>query len=352
MGTPSEMLEGQIINGWNVLNTIGSFTGATGGHFSAGYIVERDGTTAFLKAMDLHSAARKGLNAISEETSQFIFERDLMSFCADRRLSRIIKLIDCGEFVPLSTAEKTEFNTVYYMVFELADGDIRRELTLNKGAGANWKLRILHHVAVGVSQLHGVKIAHQDVKPSNVLAFNLDSSFKLTDLGRSSSKTFSAPTDKCPFPGDYNYAPPEYHFGFVPPNDQDRRQGSDAYLLGSLISFLFCGLGAFMATLQHAPIEYRPGNWQGNFSDVLPFWTTAHSEATLALSSHIPDYCREDLISIYFQLCHPDPSTRGHPRARARIGRPLGLERYISRFDAIAKKTSISERLSEQKIAR
>ena len=345
MATPAEMLEGKIINGWQVLEPIRSFAGGTGGNFSSGYVVQRNGESAFLKAMDLHSAISRGIEAISDDTTQFRFERDLLTFCSDRRLSKIIRLIEHGEFNAINPEEAlSNFNIVFYMVFELADGDIRRELTLNKIDSNLWKLRLLHNVATALGQLHGVQVAHQDVKPSNILAFNSQKTFKLSDLGRSNSKIFNAPTDKYAFPGDHNYAPPEYHYKYIPPDENDRRQGSDIYLLGSLISFLFTGLGAFMSTLQKMENEYRSGVWQGNYKDVLPFLVKAHNEATLLLKKQLPTQCCEELSTIYSQLCHPDPSIRGDPRSRSRTGRPIGIERYISKFDLLEKKMSIFEK--------
>ncbi|WP_241068916.1 protein kinase domain-containing protein [Achromobacter insuavis] len=346
VATPAETLLGKTINGWNITGVLGSYQGQSGGHFSSGYIVEKDGTSAFLKAMDVHAVLARGLEAISRQTTQFQFERDLLCFCRDRRLSKIITLLDHGEYAVPDLPIGPPFNIVYYMVFELASGDIRRRLNLDGEKNTEWKLRVLHHAAVGLTQLHNIDVAHQDLKPSNVLAIN-DMSFKLSDLGRSNSKRFIAPTDDLEFPGDLTYAPPEYHYGYLPASHQDRRLGSDAYLLGSLIGYLFTGIGAFMYTHENTPEQYRPGIWGGDFSDVLPFLITAHGQTTDQLKKHLPPDFESELASIYYELCHPDPSVRGHPRARAQAGRPLGLDRYVSRFDAMAKKASILQRKFE-----
>ena len=66
-------------------------------------------------------------------------------------------------------------------------------------------------MAVGLKQLHGIKISHQDLKPSNVLLYNEGFVSKIGDLGRSLCADIDAPHDNgINFPGDFTYAPPEY----------------------------------------------------------------------------------------------------------------------------------------------
>ncbi len=345
MATPSELLDGQDINGWVVQQKLGTYPGMTGGHFSTGYIVKKDETPAFLKAMDLHNALIQGLAKVQEVSAQFEYEKDVLLLCGDRRLSRIVRLLDHGKFVLPGTPPALMLTQqVFYMVFELAEGDIRRQLTVSGAKSVAWKYRVLHHAAIGLTQLHGAGIAHQDLKPSNVLAFEREKSFKLSDLGRVSTKTMFAPTDEYAFPGDLAYAPPEYHYGYTPSDYQDKRLGSDAYLLGSLISFLFGHVGALVNTLLNVPVEYRPSAWQGAFGDILPYLVSAHTQATHNLAEAFPHHHRDELRDMYFYLCHPDPAVRGHPRARKLTGKPLGLERYVSRFDMLGRQALLNER--------
>ena len=71
--------------------------------------------------------------------------------------------------------------------------------------------RTLHHIAVGLQQLHGEGIAHQDLKPSNVLFFETFGA-KLADLGCADTlkNPASSPhghwgiTGDVPVPGDYD----------------------------------------------------------------------------------------------------------------------------------------------------
>lgn len=348
MSTPAQLLQGQTINGWLVQERIETYQGQTGSRFSIGYFATKDGKKAFLKAMDLHDAIRKGLKAVELATYQYNFERELLCLCKDKRLSHIVQLIDHGEHALkiLGSEEESLVNRVYYMVFELADGDIRREVTFDGSMLASKKAHALHEISVALMQLHNAEIAHQDVKPSNVLSFKKLDRYKLSDLGRSSSRNIPAPTDSCPFPGDMNYAPPEYLYDHIPSDLHDRRYGSDAYLLGSMVSFLYMGLGAIVATLHHLPEQYLPGEWKGAYQEVLPFLLDAHIASVETLKCHLPHKVREEMANIYFQLCHPDPMVRGHPSTRAQHGRLIGLDRYVSRFDAISKTLRVQERSS------
>lgn len=348
MSTPAQLLKGQTINGWYVDSQLEAFQGQTGGHFSTGYFVVKDGERAFLKAMDLSSAIRSGLQEVEKATRQFNFERDLLCLCRDRRLSHIVRLVDHGEHVLLALpgGAGNLLNRVYYMIFELADGDVRRELSFDGTMPNSKKVHVLHQIGVALTQLHTVNIAHQDVKPSNVLSFKVQKQYKLSDLGRSSARNIPAPTDGYDFPGDMGYAPPEYLYGYLPPEYHNRRQGSDAYLLGSMIAFLFIGLGAINATLGYLPLQYLPNEWNGSYHEVLPFLVDAHVQVVAVLKSGLPEMCREELSTIYFQLCHPNPAERGHPSARVQHGSPIGLDRYVSRFDAVTKRLQIQERVS------
>lgn len=352
MSIPSEMLEGEIISGWLVENQIQTFQGQTGGHFSRGYTVSKGNQHAFLKAMDLHGVIGKSLKEVGDTVQQYEFERTLFETCAKSGLSHIVRMFDQGEFLPskLQGLPNPNFNKVYYLIFEFADGgDIRRELKFDNGKLDSWKMNVLHQISIALTQLHPVGIAHQDLKPSNVLAFKEQKKYKLTDLGRSNSKNHTAPTDAIPFPGDLNYSPPEYFYQFIPPEHQDRRVGSDAYLLGSMLSFLYIGLGALSLTKVFIESEYWYDQWTGSYQFVLPFLVDAHSKATQELSKHlVGNKFQEQLSQIYFQLCHPDPSIRGNPKTRA-IGNRVGLERYVTEFDRYSKDLEIAERIRKNK---
>lgn len=346
MSTASEHLVGEVIDGWTVVERTKSFAGATGGAFSNSYLVHKDGVNAFLKAMDLHSVIAKGLKEAERVIRQYNFEKELLTLCRDKNLSKIVKLLADGEYIvqKLPNGSTDTLNRVYYLIFELADGDIRRELAFNGDMGDVWKATVLHQIAVALTQLHGNKIAHQDLKPSNVLSFNGIQSCKLADLGRSASMIIAAPTDELSFPGDFGYAPPEYLYNYIPADFHDRRFGSDAYLLGSMISFLYIGMSSLTLTLDGVPEAFKPATWEGKYADVLPYLITAHTQATNILMNYLPADYRNEISTIYFQLCHPDPFTRGHPKSRKQVGRPIGIDRYVSHFDLLSKKLKYKRR--------
>lgn len=348
MSAASEHLVGEIIDGWKVEERTKSYPGATGGHFSNSYIVSKDGMSAFLKAMDLHAAINRGLAEVQRVTTQYNFEKQLLTLCRDKKLTKIIRLLADGEYIVqnIPNGFSNDLNRVYYLIFELADGDIRKELSFRGGVTDTWKANVLHQIAVALTQLHNNRIAHQDLKPSNVLSFNNDQNCKLADLGRSSSMNIIAPTDELSFPGDFNYAPPEYLYRHIPSDFHDRRFGSDAYLLGSMISFLFLGVSALTLTLDRMDNAFKPDTWIGDYGDVLPYLITAHTDATNILKQYLPTDFQDEISTIYFQLCHPDPCTRGHPKARRQIGRPIGIDRYVSKFNLLKQKLKFRNRIT------
>jgi serine/threonine protein kinase len=213
----AEMLEGiELPNGWKVLAKMPK--SATGGCFSIPYFVERqDGRhkqTAFLKALNF----RRILNevditkAMERHTRAFNFEKETLELCRDKKLSRIAILIDSGQYSPKNSAWP-----VAYIIFELAKGgDARKQLAALKKFDLAWTLRTLHQISVGLSQLHHGGIAHQDLKPSNILFFEAFGA-KITDLGcaDTSDKPSQSPRGKEPIPGDPNYAPPELFYGDI-----------------------------------------------------------------------------------------------------------------------------------------
>src|SRR6185437_7605631 len=168
MPTPAELLAGLSLDGgWKVTERITAGPDATGGVFSVSYIVESAHSgRAFLKALDFSKA--------------FNFERDILQKCADRRMDRVVRAIGDGN---VRTTATSGGGVVQYLIFELADRDVRLQLSLSSKVDLAWKLRSLHHIATGLMQLHSAGIAHQDLKPSNVLVFEGKTS-KVSDLGR------------------------------------------------------------------------------------------------------------------------------------------------------------------------
>jgi eukaryotic-like serine/threonine-protein kinase len=341
----AEQLLGRTVTGvltgnWTVVEKLPRRRpGATGGLFSAGYIVEDgNGTRAYLKALDLSLAARSPdpTRELQALLAAFNFERDLLTHCRDRKLDRVVRSVDHGQVTidPILYA-----SLVPFIVFELADGDVRSVMGASNNLDTAWALRSLHQVATGVVQLHRQSIAHQDIKPSNVMLFASGADAKVGDLGRASLKGASAPHEALPIAGDKTYAPPELLYDDLSGDWQTRRFGCDAYLLGSLVVSLYTGVSMTGLVTSLLPPGQHWRVWKGSYTAVLPFVRDAFNQAVASFAQEVPAEFRGDLERIVRQLCDPDPTQRGHPRARAmRHGNPFELERYVSQFDLLARR--------------
>lgn len=334
--SPAKKLLGKTLpKGWRVVQSIPKRAYSSGGTFSDGYIVESsEGKRAFMKAVDLASCADEPdpLAAINLLTTTFGFERELLEACKSRRLSRIVTAIDHGQI------GATPNELVFYLIFELADGDVRGKLGIFRSVESAWNLRVLHHVSIALQQLHSQSIAHQDIKPSNVLLYNTSGS-KVADLGRASRRGAVPLWDDFDVAGDYGYAPPELLYGWLDSDWNRRHLGCDLYLLGSLILSLFTGFGMTTLTLQRLEPSLRPGVWTGSYSDVLPFIVNAQADVTRDFRDFLDAVsCKDQLCRIMTELCHPDPLRRGHPSNQKRTANPLSLERYTTEFDLIARR--------------
>ena len=360
--TPERAIEGLVgetLKGrWKVVELVQKQAFQTGGCFSVGYAVEdKDGRRAFAKILDFSRALQEPdtARALNEMTDAYIFERSLLEICGARGLTRIVRGLDYGELA----RSDVPLGKLFFIIFEMAEGDVRRYMNSNAKAYLSWRLRVLHDIAVGLNQLHTNNIMHQDLKPSNVLVFDKDRS-KLGDLGRAHSSALSSPHDGHRRPGAFYYAPPEqiyeHHFG-------DRlmyRLAGDMYLLGSMLDFFVTSKPTtvrLMETLQevHRPFVVHVNGWRGFFQDVVPHLQAAHSQlvrnffervhafmGNAANSKHLA----EDLTQLYRYATNPDPILRGHPNARAfRHGSPYDLQRFVSAFEILSRRVRIAEKL-------
>jgi serine/threonine protein kinase len=255
-------------------------------------------------------------------------------------MDRVVRALASGEtWVEMPAGGEV----VQYLIFELANADVRKHLAALAEFDMAWALRSIHHIAVGVRQLHTGEIAHQDLKPSNVLVFNGRES-KIADLGRASLYGKSIAHDEAPFPGDPTYCPPEFLYGHIEPDWIRRRFGSDLYMLGSMIVFFFTNVGMTTLLLDELEEPYRPETWEGTYEEVLPYVHDAMGrvigrfEALVRVD--LTDELGRDLSRIVRELCDPLPVRRGHPSLR-RLKNPCDLERYITRFDILARKAEM-----------
>ena len=333
--SPAQKLTGlQLPNDWTVISLINKKPNATGGHFSIGYLVKhKNGREAFLKAIDFSRAFQSSdvSRKLQELTATFNFERDLLNKCRDKNLDRVVRAIEDGQITVDSLP-------VPYLIFELATGDIRAQMDMSGKLDLAWTLRMLHHVAVGVKQLHSVGIAHQDLKPSNILVFDESLISKLADLGRSAHSDYQPPHDNEIFAGAYGYAPPELLYQFTHSDFRQRRFGCDTFLLGNIILFALTRTTMTAVLMSYLAPEHKPVAWTGTYADVLSYLQSAFNNALNAIEPHLPIEVRDEILLMLRQLCEPDLSKRGHPRNHFKDGNNFSLERFVGKLNLLAYK--------------
>lgn len=343
--TPAQSLTGLTLNGnWNVVSAI--VNPSTGGFFSQSYIVvDTNGNQAFLKAIDYTVAigSPDPARALQVLTSEYLFERNLLENCRINGLNRVVRMIDHGE---VTIDPNNIYSRVSFMIFEYADdGDIRRYLDSVKTIDLVWIYRSLMQLAASLTQLHGVDVAHQDIKPSNILSFS-DKPIKVTDLGRASIRGTNIEHDSFPVAGDPTYSPPEHLYGYIASDWNERRFGCDAYHFGSMIYTLFTHLSITSVVLNKLDASHRPincsGSYTGIYSSVLPYIQNAFSECILDFETSYDFEDKSTVITILKELCEPDVNYRGHPKDRASHGNSFSLRRYTSIFERLAKKQELS----------
>lgn len=333
---PAEDLLGETLDGgWIVDRKVTPGPSATGGNFSVGYTVRHpDRGEAFLKALDFSRALRAPdpTVALQAQTAAYNYEVRVLDKCRDAQMSRVVVSLAKGNHPGNGVIP------VPYLIFERADCDVRGYLDATSGFDSAWALRMLHQVAVGLNQMHGHQIAHQDMKPSNVLMFGGDES-KIGDVGRADYQGHAAPHEALEFAGDPQYAPPELLYGQVDPDWEIRRRACDLYHLGSLILFFFADASTTPAIKSKLAAAHHPGAI--DYSTALPFIQNAFSDVADDLENSLVGEARDDLVLAFRELCDPDPTLRGHPKARASLGSNYSLGRYISQFNLLARQAEM-----------
>ncbi len=352
-------LEGKTIKGWTVIRKVAApdkSKGETGGSFSVCYIVERDGKQGFMKVLDYAKITMMNSRVpvaempiiIQNAAEQFNYEKRLSIYCQGRHVSKVVYFIDSGD---VSLDGYLLNGAVSFIVYEMADGDIRRVFNFSKKvelsariSSLSTKLKSLHDVSVGLSQLHTNDISHQDIKPSNILSFTGES--KIGDLGR--SLCFDNDLH-CPYPmrfnGDRTYAAPEIFFSDFRGSKESLYQ-VDNYMLGGLITFYLTSVSFNQIMNSHLPhaLTIAPGNSHAeSYATYLPDMLNAYQQALKDIENDIPfDSLREGILRIISYLCNPDPNRRGHPKTLSSRTSNYDLQRTIQELDILHEKAELA----------
>lgn len=338
----SESLAGLTLDdGWYVESLMKRPENGTGGHFSCGYKVTKEKKIAYLKAIDFSWAFSQPdpPRALQAMTEAYNFERDLLEKCKNHHLSKIVYPLSNG-MISVPGFPNSE-STVYYIIFEMADGDIR---TINETINCfDFALifRTMHNLAVALNQIHKIHVAHQDIKPSNALVFNGET--KLSDMGRSSDEEHPFINDKYTIPGDRNYAPLEQRYGYHSNNDFTDRFAADLYTFGSLFFFYFYNMSISQIMIQKARDHNIPIS--NNFERDLPYWERIFDEVLFnlkeKLETHIPEAELLKTLEIIRGLCNPDPKKRGHKKNIKQDYSQYDMQRFITELNVLAKKAEL-----------
>ncbi|MCK4359097.1 MAG: protein kinase family protein [Candidatus Cloacimonetes bacterium] len=327
-------LEGKTLGKWRIIEKRKKTVEDNSGYWSTCYTVENEkGELAFLKAYNYVYAFK--YTASSADTLKFmndnyIYERDLLQFCKEHKMRRIVTAIDSGVH-----SESNEIIPVPYLVFEIAQGNLKSYQAVNNPA-LGWKLKSFHDALVGLSQLHRAKIVHQDIKPSNILIFGKNIS-KISDLGSATqlnNESYWTKDDHC---GDMRYAPIELLYNYFSTDWDTRRFGADLFMMGGILTYLITDSNFLSLMCHRIPENQKHFNFGGTYKEAETFIMKAYYETLEEIERLIPKIIRKKLIKIIAELCHPIPELRGNPK-RLQITHPrYSLQRYISVMDRLSK---------------
>ncbi len=340
-------LEGKTVGKWKVLKKRIKTQEDDSGRFSSCYEVKNieTGKIAFLKGFNYFYAhkekggGRQSADILKELLDDYTYERNLLLFCQDRKMKRIVTAIDHGEY---NDPDPIEIFSVPYLVFEIAVGSLKNVKVL-KNPDLAWKLRAFHGCLVGLSQLHKEKIAHQDIKPSNILIFG-ETVSKLSDLGNATQFGNESPSWSSPNRGgDVRFAPIELWYGHFSPDWNTRRLGADLFMVGGIITYLLTELNFLYLIIGFLPEDYKPKVFGGTFAQAKPHLMDAYYKTLMKIEETLPDILKKDLVEVIAQLCHPVPEERGNPRNIFSSVTQYSLQRYISIIDWLAQKVEIEK---------
>lgn len=346
MPTPKSRLLGKTLaSGWILTERIDPSKDSTGGTFGVGYKATKDGKIAFVKAIDFVEALNSAdpMNELVKLSSIVLFEKDVLAYCSSKGMSKIIRYIG-HEYISFD-GSTNPMSRVSCLIMEAGEEDLRMLVSANGLSSCAWNIQVMRDVSQALAQLHKGGIAHHDIKPSNVISVSEESLrpkiMKVGDLGRVVRQDQSGPFDSHSWPGDQQYRPPERWYGNIPgaiPQGWNNvREAADAYMLGSLLVYLFTGTTLQSLVMGHIPNGFLPGQWGGGYDDdLLPVLFDVHARVLKEhlLPQLIPEVA-DGIMEIARNITHPDPRKRGDTRARKQGHQPVGIDRIHQKFTHI-----------------
>ena len=313
--------------------------------FSVQYLAEKDKKEYFVKVIDIEKAL-KGRDLtdmtkiLEQQLAAFNYEKDLLERCRDRSLSKVVRVIEASA---IPSGELTLF-PIPFLVFEKADGDVRKYINFQDDVDFAWKLKSLHDIATGIEQLHSMQVIHQNLKPSKILQFKKDS--KISDVGKSKTFTGNGVNDNTLLNGDQTYAPLEMlpQFTFLRPVDWlDMNLATDSYELGNLMTFYFSGMnmtGMLIERLNKIGMTTRTTNME-----MKAYLDMFYDECIETIKQEIEyEEFRDDIGQMIYELCNPDPNKRNDPKTLRERGSNFVLRRYITKLDLLQGKAELRVR--------
>lgn len=347
----ADALVGITINGrWRLEAKFHEGKQESGGNFGVGYTALdlQDQVRRFVKVVDFRSRLRN-MHELRQLLDIATFEVTMHKACV--RMSKVVRMVAHGELAFQTPGSQDPYNYLC-IVLERGDGDIKSHVDFRPDRSAYWKLWVLREVALAIVQMERAQLAHNDIKPSNVIRFPSNGtihSIKLGDVGRAVTKSGTGPFDGIPWAGDPRHKPLETLYGWEEPEWQNRRTAADAYMLGNLACFLFSGASITERVVNSLPAEYRPGanGFTGAYRDLLDIIRHAlNNVLEEQVVATFPAQVRTELSDIVRWLTDPDPRVRGEPSAR-RAGL-VGVDRIQSRLERLAQRALIHERVSAE----
>lgn len=322
------------------------------GHFGHVFEAEHSHTRArfALKVLKLNPSAATSTEFVNEAVllRQLSGCDGIIKF-VDEGVGRVELQVNGGMVMPVD---------VQYLVLSRASGSVD-ELILDPIArgelSALEKLRLWRDVVKAVRQMHGLGIAHRDLKCSNCLLMVSGnfSSVKLADLGR--SKDLAHPPARMAEEylfgrGDMRFAPPEFLY-LLGDSSSSSAISSDYYGIGSILVELFTGqsltsivMGDLNRVIEQAKADYLAGRSRD------PRILVGRYRSVIAdVVELMPLSIRTDVSTLLNQMCHPDPTERSlpSPYRRDRLDRDQ-LHWILKRVDIMIKQLEIEMRMERR----